>query len=79
MINLATLTENLMIGLGIMFGLALVMTYLTYKDTESFFVWLTVFSGFVVWSGLVDLWILVINIIILSLIMLNNIYKRRSI
>lgn len=72
------LTENLILGLAIMFGLALVMSYLTYQDFESFFVWLTIFSAFVVWSGLVDLWILVINMIILTLILINNINKRKS-
>ena len=60
-----------------MFGLALVMTYLTYKDTETFFIWLTIFSGFVVWAGLVDLWILIICLIVLTVIITSNISKKR--
>lgn len=60
-----------------MFGLALTMTFMTFKDIETFFVWLTIFSGFVVWSGLVDLWILIINLIILTVIISSNINKKR--
>ena len=41
-----------MLGLGIMFGLAFVMTFLTEsKELDSFFIWLMLFCGFVVWGG----------------------------
>ena len=63
---------NFMMGLAIMFGLAMIMTFLTVRDTETFFLWLTIFTGFVVWGGLVDLWILIVCIIILTLIIINN-------
>lgn len=59
-----------------MFGLALVMTKLTFNDIETFFIFLTIFSGFVVWSGLLPLWILIINLIILVLIIGNKVKKR---
>ena len=62
-----------------MFGLSLIMTYLTFKDSETFFIWLTVFAGFVVWSGLLDLWILIITLIGLCLIIAFNINKRGKI
>lgn len=64
-----------MMGLAVMFGLALVMTYLTYKDVETFFIFLTIFSGYVVWAGLLDLWVLIINVIILTLIIGNNAFR----
>ena len=64
---------NIIIGLAIMFSLALLSTTLTYKDVETFFIFLTIYSGFVVWSGLIDLWILIICLIILTLIIGNNI------
>lgn len=60
-----------------MFGLAFALSYLTYKDIESFFIFLTIFSGFVFWSGLIDLWILIINIIVITIILINNVNKRR--
>lgn len=72
-----TMEINLMLGLVIMFSLSFLMTYLTYKDVETFFIFLTIFSGFVVWSGLIDLWILILTLIILVLIMANNISKGR--
>lgn len=54
------------VGLGIMFGFALVMTVLTINKVSSFFAWLTIFCGFVVWGDLLPLWSLVICIIILT-------------
>lgn len=75
--QLAEFTISFMIGLSIMFGLSLFMSFLTSKDTESFFIWLTIFAGFVVWGGLVDLWVLVLCLIILTLIIISK-NKRRS-
>lgn len=55
-----------MLGLGIMFGLALLMTLLTYNDFGAFFIWLTIFCAFVVWAGLLELWVLILCILILT-------------
>ncbi len=70
--QLTEFTINFMLGLSIMFGLSLFMTYLTSKDTETFFIFLTIFAGFVVWGGLIDLWVLVLSLIILTLIMISK-------
>lgn len=51
------------IGVGLMFGLALVMTFLTQKSSIAFAVWLMIFSAFVVVGGLLPLWVLVLCII----------------
>lgn len=67
---------NWIMAISIMFGLALVMTLSTYKNIETFFVFLTIFGGFAVWSGLIDTWILVLLLIILALIIANNVNKR---
>lgn len=64
-----------LIGLSLMFTLAIFMTISSRKSTESFFIWLTIFSGFIVWSGLLDLWILVLLIIVLVLLLFSNIRK----
>jgi len=53
------------------------MTYLTYKDLETFIIFLTVFSGFGVWSGLIPLFVLVLCLIMLVLIVGNNLRKRK--
>ena len=66
------LTESLILGLAIMFALAMLMTMLTNKDLETFFVFLTIFSAFAVWSGLIPLWITVLCIIILVLIIIDT-------
>lgn len=66
-----------MIGLAVMFALALLLTYITYKDLDTFFVFLTIFCGFVVWGGLLDLWVLILMLVVLSIILLNLIRKRR--
>lgn len=63
------------LGIGIMFGLALVMAKLTFNDIDSFFIFLTIFSGFVVWSGLLPLWILIVNLVILVLLIAYRVKK----
>lgn len=68
---------NIIIGLAITFGLALALTYLTYKDMETFFCWLTIFCGFSVWSALLPLWSLILCLIVLIFIVGNNVQKNR--
>lgn len=70
--QLAEFTIDFMLGLSIMFGLTLFMTYLTSKDTETFFIFLTIFAGFVVWGKLVDLWVLILCLIILTVIIISK-------
>lgn len=72
-----TITISWMLGIGIMFGLSFIMTVLTNKDLETFFIFLTIFSGFVVWSGLLPLWILVVSVIVLVLIITSKVNKKR--
>ena len=51
------------LGIGIVFGLALVMTMVTKKTMSAFLSWLLIFCGFVVASGLLPLWSLILCII----------------
>lgn len=60
-----------------MFGIALLLTSMTYENVESFFIFLNISAGFIVWSGLLELWILVLTTIVLSFIIGNNVYKKR--
>ncbi len=76
---IADFTINFMLGLAIMFGLSLFMTYLTSKDTETFFIFLTIFAGFVVWGELVDLWVLILCLIILTMIIISKSKKNRGV
>jgi len=73
---LAISDTNWILGIGIMVLLALFLTFLTFKDTETFFIFLTIFSGFVVWAGLVELWVLVINLVVLTLIIINKTFRK---
>lgn len=57
------------LGAGIMFGLALIATYLTYKNQIAFFVYLTIFNTFMVWAELLPLWTLVLDIMVLTVIL----------
>lgn len=68
-----------LIGIGIMFGFALSMSYITYGTIESFFAFLTMFSGFVCWSELLPMWVLILNILILTFIMYFSLIKRGNI
>lgn len=60
-----------------MFGIALLLTSLSNRNVESFFIWLNISAGFIVWSGLLELWILVMTTIVLVSIIANNMYKKR--
>ena len=75
---MAVFDINSIIGLGIVLMLSLFMTYITYKDIQSFFIFFAIFSAFAVWSGLLELWVLIVNMVILSMILLNLIYSKRS-
>ena len=39
-----------LLGIAIMFGLALVLNSMTFKDTKGFFIFLTVFNALVVYG-----------------------------
>lgn len=64
------------LGLSLMFSLAMLMTVSSQKTPESFITWLTIFCGFTVWSGLIDLWVLILMLIILTVMIFSNIRKR---
>ena len=61
------------IGIGLMFGLAFIFMFLTKKTVSSFFVWLVIFNGFMVWGDLLDLWTLVLTLIILVIVIYSEI------
>ena len=62
-------TVEWIIGLALMFGLALVMNRYTFESLQGFFVFLTIFNTFVIWAGLLPFWTLILNLIILTYIM----------
>jgi len=68
---------NWILGLALMIGLALLFTYITYKDIITFFVWLNIFGGFVVWSELLPLWIVVLDLVVLTLILFNTFFSTK--
>ncbi len=63
-------------GIAIMFGLAFIMTIISFQDLESFFLWMTIFCGFVVWTGFLPLWTLVACFILDGLIFIQKINNR---
>ena len=79
MFNIVVITPtNILIGLGISFGLAMTLTFLTYRDIETFFCFLTIFVGFSVWSALLPLWCLILCLIVLVFIIGNNVSKKEN-
>lgn len=57
-----TVTETIFIVV-IVFGLALVLNYLTYNNLGCFFGWLLVISSIFVGTGLLELWTLILILI----------------
>ena len=68
-----------MLGLGLMFGLALVFMFLTKKTMSSFFVWLVIFNGFMVWGGLLELWTLVLTLIVFVVVIYLEVKEIRGV
>jgi len=56
------------IGIAFSFGLALVFTSITEKSLANFFVFLTIFSSFMVWNGFLPLWLIILELITLTII-----------
>lgn len=67
--------ENLMIGIGLLFGLALFLTSMTEFTYENFFGWLTFVNCLLLPAELLPLWSLIINILVLTFITMTR-YKR---
>jgi len=67
-----------LIGIALMFGLAMILNFMTFKSIEGFFVFLTFFSIFVVYAGLLPMWVVILNVIILSFVMYNQFNKKRG-
>jgi hypothetical protein len=64
---------DVIVGGGIMVGFALVFSYLTYRDLFSFMVFLTFFSAWVVWAGLLPLWVCILSILgLIFIILIQN-------
>ena len=63
------MTYEWIFGIALMFGLALVMNYYLDGNIKVFFVFLTLFNAFVVWAGLLPLWTLIANIILLGFLL----------
>ena len=70
------ITIDWIIGISFMFGLALFLNSLTFKNMSGFFVFLTLFSSFMIWGGLLPLWVLIFNLIILCFVIYFEIYKK---
>ena len=67
------------LGLGIVFGLAFVFTMLTQQDAMGFLIFVTIFVCFAVWSGLLEVWTLVISLIAVVGVVYMELQNRRSV
>lgn len=67
---------NWVIGLGLMFGLALLFTVILKGDMNTFFNMAYIINGLVVWGGLLEPWTLILNTIIIVILLFSNIKNR---
>lgn len=66
------------IGLGMVFGLSFALTWIIKKDIKVFIAFLLVFDGIMVWAGLLELWVLILNLVITSMIVYYYLYMKRA-
>ena len=64
------------IGLGIMFGFALLYTIILKGDMSTFFYWTYIMNGVVVWAGLLEPWTIILNTIFIIVLLAFNIKNR---
>lgn len=64
------------IGLGLMFGLALLFTIILKGDMQVFFSWAYIMNGLVVWGGLLKGWTLILNTILIIILLFVNVKNR---
>lgn len=69
---------NWILGLGLMFGLALIFNRITFESLSGFLIFLTFFNGFAVIGNLLPLWSLILNLVVLCFIMYFEINQKRS-
>jgi len=50
--------------LAFIVGLSYFMNFLTFDNLESFLLWLLIITSFFIWTGILDLWILILLIIV---------------
>lgn len=64
-----------LMGLGIMFGMGLVLTIMDSKEfsLDIFFGYTTFFSCFVVWFGFLPDWVMIINFLILIFLVITKV------
>ena len=72
------ITYKWILGISLMFGLALVLNHYTFENTKGFFVFLTLFNAFIVYSDLLPYWTLILNIIILTFVMYFEVNSKRD-
>ena len=63
------------IGIGLSVGLALVFTAISFKSSKAFLLYLTIFSAIMVYAGMLELWMLIAEIIVV-IVVLYMTYKK---
>lgn len=63
---------ELIMGFGLMFGFALVLSYIYDRIGKTFFGFLCMFNVFIVWVDYLPLWTLVIDILVFLLIIIAD-------
>ena len=63
---------------GIIIGLSLFFNYFTFRKMNTLLIWVMIFTCFFVWISLIDFWILIILIIINTIFIVIELYKRKG-
>lgn len=68
-----------MLGVGMMFGLAIVLGYaLQIRNIAGFFVLLMIFDGFMVYMGLLDSWTFYLLLSITIVLIYNEVMRNKG-
>jgi hypothetical protein len=65
-----------MLGLGFIFGFSFLLAFISEFTIEIFFGYLALFTCFMVWIGYLPLWILIIEILIMTVLAITKLSKR---
>lgn len=67
-----------LIGIGLMFALSFSFNYLLEGNMKSFFLCLLLFNAFMVWTGLLEVWTLILCLIFAFVVLFIEIKAKRG-
>ena len=64
------------LGVGLTFGLPFLLMFITKADMKGYFVFATMISAFVVYGGLLDVWVMILLLVVDVIVVIIDLKSR---